>query len=118
VSRNAARSGEEPNVFLDRQVWVETKTLRDVTEFTPHLVSFPPDIHACDLRPAARRMDEAAEHPNRRRFSRAIRAQKTEDRSGRDRERQIRDGLRVAVRFAQAFEKNGRFAHDFDGACA
>ncbi|HSV62567.1 MAG TPA: hypothetical protein VLH83_04420, partial [Chthoniobacterales bacterium] len=28
-----------------------------------------------------------------------------------DRERQIADGVGVAVRFAEALEKNGRFAH-------
>src|ERR1043165_3260679 len=111
VSRDAAGAGKEADVFLDGQIAIETETLGDITELPPGLMPFAPDIHPGDLGPAAAGTNEAAEHADRGRLARAIGAEKPEDRSRRDRKRKIADGIRVAVRFAQALEKDGRFAH-------
>ena len=111
ISRHPAGAGEKANVFFDGQVAIEAETLRDVAELISHLVAVAPDIHARDLRPAAAGMNQSTQHPDRRRLARAICAEETEDRSRRDRERKIADRVRIAVGFAEAVEKDGRFAH-------
>ena len=56
-------------------------------------------------------MDQPTEHADGGRLAGAVRAEKAEDRAGSDREGKIPHGFRFAERFAEAVEKNGRFAH-------
>src|SRR3954464_13079732 len=93
VTRHSARTGEEADVFLDREIAIETETLGDVAKLHSRLMALAPDVHPDDLRPAAARVHETAEHPNGGGLAGAVRAEETKDGPRRDRERQIADGI-------------------------
>ena len=111
VSRDAGGSAEKPNVLFHGEIAIEAETLRDISEFRARPMPLPPDIETADLRAAAGGMDQPTQHPDGGGLARAVRTEKTEDRARRDREREILDRVGVPVRFAEAVEKNGRFAH-------
>ena len=60
---------------------------------------------------AGRRMGQATQHPHRRGFARAIRAEKTKNRSRLDLKGKILHSMDVAETLAQTVEHNHRFAH-------
>ena len=79
VTRHATGAAEKSHVLLHRQVAIEAETLRDITELPAHEMPLLPRIGPVNLRRSAGRPGQAAKHPHRRRFARAVRAEKTED---------------------------------------
>jgi hypothetical protein len=61
------------------------------------------EIEVPDADAAAIRAREPDEHPDRRRLSRAVGPEKTEDLSGADLEGDVRNGLPLAEAFRKAF---------------
>jgi len=85
--------------------------LRNVTEFRSHQLSLLPHVMARDRRSPTRRMRQPTQHPDRCRLTCTIGAEKSEDRSGCDRERNVPHGLNVAETLAQLVEHDHRFTH-------
>ena len=115
--RHPASAAEEPDIFFDGQIGIKAETLRDITELRAHDMALAPNIRATDRGLAAGRMRQAAEHADRSGLARPIRAEETENRPRRDREREIIDGRDLAVRLAQSLQMDGRFCHgDCEGS--
>jgi len=66
---------------------------------------------ARDRRPPTSRMRQPAQHPDRCRLACTIGAEKSEDRSCYDGERNVPYGLNVAETLAQLVEHDHRFTH-------
>jgi hypothetical protein len=71
-----------------------------------------PDIRAFNRGVTSGWMSQTAQHPHRRGFASAIRAEKTKDRSCLDLKRKILYSMDVTETLAQMVEHDDRFAHD------
>ena len=79
ITRNTTGSSKKSHVLLHRQVGIQAEALRDVTKLSSHEMPLSPRIGPVDLRRSVGRMGQAAEHSHRRRFARAVGAEKTKD---------------------------------------
>src|SRR5215469_13622157 len=105
------RTTEKAEIFQNREITVQTEALRDISELRAYAFPIRPDVCALDGRVTACRMGQAAQHPHRRCFAGAIRAEKTKNRSRLDLKRKILHSVDAAETLAQMVEHDHRFAH-------
>src|SRR5581483_1325964 len=98
-------------VLIHGQLVVEREFLRHVADRFFQLVALLHHVESRDVCAAFRRLENAAEHANHRRFTRAVRAEKTEDRAAPDAEADVIDGCEIAKAFRQPVALDHRFAH-------
>src|SRR5262249_21722879 len=89
-------AGEEADVLIDGEAFVEGETLRHVPDSALHAFRIAAHVDGADERCAARRLEQSAEHPDGGRLARAVRAEKSEDLSLTHIEGQMIDGDEVA----------------------
>ena len=75
---HAVELGVEEEVLLRRQVEVEGGVLEHQSDVAPDLAPLGHHVVARHQRGAARRLDERAQHPDRRRLARAVRPEEAE----------------------------------------
>src|SRR6185436_1096560 len=92
----AIDAAEEPDVLIDGQALVERKALRHVADAALDAFGIAAHVDAADRRVPARRLQQPAEHADRRRFAGAVAAEKPEDLALADLERQPIDRHEVA----------------------
>ena len=84
--------GQEIEILVDRQVFVERELLRHVADPLAQGGRFPGHLEAQDERIACARREQSAEHPDRRRLARTVRPEESVDLGAGDLERQSIDG--------------------------
>src|SRR5262249_34481968 len=89
-------ASEEADVLVDGEPLVERKPLRHVPDALLDALRIAADVDAADDRRSARRLQQSAQHANRRRLSRAVAAEESEDLASGDVERQAIDGGEIA----------------------
>ena len=75
--RHAVNVRDEIQIFLDGQVFVEAEPLRHVADVLLDLAGIAADVEAQTASAAAVGREQTAEHPQKRRFAAAVRAEKT-----------------------------------------
>src|SRR5437016_5071330 len=107
----ARRHGQHPREVLQvlaaGHEAIEIRVLDDAADISHRLLEVAADVEAADLHAAARRSDQADEHPDRRRLARAVRPEKPEDLAGVYGERDVVDNRAFADDF-------GKVARDED----
>ena len=78
-ARKAIGPAKEAQVLVDRQAAVEREVLRNVADIGPRLDARRAQIDTSHRELTARRGQQAAEHAERRRLARAVRAEQPED---------------------------------------
>ena len=84
-------AAEKPDVLIDGQPLVERKPLRHVADPALDAFRIAPDVDAADRGRAAGRLEQPAQHADRRRLAGAVAAQEPEDLALLHVERQIVD---------------------------
>src|SRR4029077_990200 len=79
AAAHAVDAGEEAKVLLHREVRIERERLGHVAHVPLDLVVLAGDVESGDLRPAAARRQQPAQHLDGRRLAGAIRTEKSED---------------------------------------
>src|SRR4030095_16228289 len=102
---------EEAQVLDYGEVGIEAKLLRHVSEAGANLVSVFPDVAAIDRAGPGTRPYEAAEHPDGRRLTRAVRPEESEDFAGRHRHRETIDGHGFAEAFRESIKDDDGLGH-------
>src|SRR6185503_2292945 len=92
----AIDSAKEADVLIDGEPFVQREALRHVADALLDAFRVAADVDAADGRGAARRRQQAAQHPNRRRLAGAVRAKEAENLALGDVEREVIDGEEVA----------------------
>ena len=75
----AVDAAEEPDVLIDGQPLVEREALRHVADAPLDAFRIAADVDAADRRRAARRLEQPAQHADRRRLAGAVAAEEAED---------------------------------------
>jgi hypothetical protein len=83
-------------VLLDRQVLVQAEALRHVTDALFDLLGLLGDVEADHAPPAARWIEDPAQHADRGGLARAVRSEHTEDLAAIDRQRHVAHRDQVA----------------------
>src|SRR5436190_1490768 len=96
LARESINAREEPDVLIDGEALVQGKALGHVADAPLDAFGVAAHVDAADGRGPARRLEQSAQHANRRRLARAVRAEEAEDLSLADVERQMIDGDEVA----------------------
>ena len=102
-------AAEEPDVLIDGQLLVEREALRHVADAALDAFGIAADVDAVDRGRAARRLQQPAQHADRRGLAGAVAAEKAEDlalaarRTTRDRRRRSRRSVRVRSVTVMAF---------------
>src|ERR1700719_3159517 len=91
-------SGKD-QVFINRQLVVERKFLRHVTDDVFDRFGIARHVMTIDARGTVAWLQNSAKHSNHRRFSGTVRPQKPKDRSFADLERNVIDGGESAETF-------------------
>src|SRR5690606_11795392 len=99
--------GDEGEVLLDRQVFVEGKALGHVADLALDRAPLRQDVMA--EHPALSRVggEQAAHHADRRRLARPVRAEESGDLALRDRERHVIDGAPAVEALHQPPDRDG-----------
>ena len=103
----------QTDVLADGEVFVERKPLAHVADVPLDRLAFARDVVAGDGRGTAGWREQSDEHPDRRRFAGAVRAEKTKDLACAHVEGDVIDGGERSERAREAFRFDGEFAiHD------
>ncbi len=94
----------KPQVLANRQIFPERETLRHVTDVALDLLGLADDVVAEARAIAAVGRKQPAEHPDRRRFSAPVGAEKAEDLAAADRQRQVLDDVVLAEMLVDAVD--------------
>ena len=81
-ARHPVQLGVQAQVLLGRQIAVERRVLEDEADVAPHVVAFAHDVVPGDVRRAAARPHERAEHADRRRLARPVGPEEAERLAG------------------------------------
>ncbi len=98
--RHLVDAGDEVEVLEHRQVLVEAEALRHVADLAADFVRLVDDVVAEALARAAVRLEQAAQHADRRRLAAAVRAEKAADLAFGDLQVEALDHLEVAETLA------------------
>jgi hypothetical protein len=109
--RHATGPPEKAVILLHRQVRIEAKSLRDISEACSDRLPILPNVTAGDRCGSTGRVNEAAEHSDSGRFAGTVGAEKTKDGTALDSEREILHGLDVGEALTQMLENDDGFAH-------
>ena len=109
-------AGDEEEILLDRQVLVEREPLRHVADLLLDAAALADDVIAEHGSLARVRSEKPADHADGRRLARAVGPEEADDLAGRDLERDVIDGDRLAEAFGQVRnvdDVRGRAAQGF-----
>ena len=101
MTAQAVKFSRKDEVLIHRQLVVERKFLRHVTDHFLDRFDIPHNVVATDSRRALGRLQNSAQHPDHGCFARTIRAEKPEDRSLPDGKRNVIDSRESAEAFRQ-----------------
>jgi hypothetical protein len=93
---DAVDPGVEAQVLLDGQVLVQAEALGHVADALLDALGLGRDVEADDGAAATRRIQDPAEHPDRRGFSGSVGPEDAEDLAALHRERHVAHGDEVA----------------------
>ena len=99
---DAVDAGEEAEVLLDGQVRVQREGLRHVAGLVLDALALRADVAAGDQRAAAGRLQQPAQHLDRRGLAGPVRAEEAEDLTALDAQRELVDGAHLAEATGQA----------------
>jgi hypothetical protein len=103
----AVDATEEAQVLAHAEVVVQAEALAHVADPALHGLGVARDVDAQDVGAAARRRQQTAQHPDRRRLARAVGPEEAEDLAFFDRERNPVHGGKRAEALAQVPELDG-----------
>ena len=99
-------------ILVSRQLIIERKLLRHVTDHVLDRFRVAHDIMAADACGAVAGFENSAKHPNDGRFPRAVRAEKPKDRTFGDRKSDMIDGGEIAELLRQPFTLDHCISHN------
>src|SRR5665647_2011167 len=107
----AVGAAEETDVLDHGQVFVEGELLRHVADSTLDALGLPADIEAADIGRPGGRVEEAAEHADRRGFAGPVGSEKAEDPAAVDLERDGVDSREIAEPLRQRLDLDRLLGH-------
>ena len=103
--------GKKVQVLLHRQVGIQGKPARHITDASPQLAVVPHNVQPVHRNPPALRTQQSGQHAEQRAFPGSVRSYQSEDFSGPDLERNVVQSLYAAVMFGHALYLHNGF-HD------